>query len=371
MAAMPRGRNHGLLIAGAGVAGSLAALAMARLRPEVPLLLVGEGPHFGGGRTLFLLDEELGEEERDLLAPLVSHRWEGFYVAFSGGGGRKLKLACHAVPGERIDAAVRAALRPEQYRLDAKIVAVRDSSLLLHGGETLKGDGALDARGPASSSVLELAWRRSAARTYHFPAPHRVDLPVAADAAVAQGEGCRFFACLPLSADRLRVEEIHHSSVRTLDEAAAGARIEDYLALRGWEGGALEAKESAVCPLALGGDFPAYWRIGGARVAKLGARGGFPHPATGCPLAEAARSALLLTRQADFRGEALHDLFEGRAVALWKKREIYRGFSRLLLKGGACALDELFRLEPETIAAFHAERLGLVDKRRITAIGAC
>ena len=57
---MARGRRHGVLIAGGGVAGSLAALALARLRPDVPLLLVGEEAHFGGDRTLFLLDDALG-----------------------------------------------------------------------------------------------------------------------------------------------------------------------------------------------------------------------------------------------------------------------------------------------------------------------
>ena len=51
--AMLKGRNHGLLIAGGGVSGSLAALAMARLRPEVPLMLVEEGEDFAGARSLW------------------------------------------------------------------------------------------------------------------------------------------------------------------------------------------------------------------------------------------------------------------------------------------------------------------------------
>src|SRR4051812_13302821 len=106
------GRNHGLLIAGGGVSGSLAALAMARLRPEVPLLLVGEDSHFGGERTLILFDDDLDEPGRDLVAPLIAESWEGFYVAFPGGS-RKIKLLCHAIPAGRIDAAIREALKPE------------------------------------------------------------------------------------------------------------------------------------------------------------------------------------------------------------------------------------------------------------------
>lgn len=366
---MPRRRNHGLLIAGGGIAGSLAALVMARLRPDVPLLLVGEEAGFGGGRDLLLLDAELADKERELLAPLFSHSWEGFYVAFPGRG-RKLALGCHLIEARRLDEALREGLRPEQYRLGATIVAVRENGLLLHGGEELSGDGAVDARPAVASSVLDLGWRGSAARTYAFPAPHRVDQPVAADATVPQAEGCRFFTCVPLSERRLRVEEVHYSGSRKIDALSAAARIDDYVAMRGWKDGVVEAEEEALAQsLPLGGDFAAHWRIGGARVARLGERGGFFHPVTGCLAADGVRAALLLAQQREFRGEGLHDLFEGSATALWKKREFYRGFNRLLLKGGCEALERLYGGDIETIAGFHAERLGLLEKRRLSAAG--
>src|SRR4051812_33060596 len=130
---MTRGKRQGVLIAGGGIAGSLAALALARLRPEIPLLLVAEEPSFGGDRTLFLLDDALSAEERDLAGPPTAEAWPGHYVAFPDRS-RKLKLACRALTPERIDQAVRETLRPDQYRLEARIVAVRDQSLLLQGG---------------------------------------------------------------------------------------------------------------------------------------------------------------------------------------------------------------------------------------------
>src|SRR3954468_6403442 len=142
---MAKGRNHGVLIAGGGVSASLAALAMARLRPEVPILLVPEAEDLGGNRTLLMFDEGLSDEERDLVAPLIAASWDSVYTAFPGKS-RKLKLACHAITPERIETALREALRPEQIRIEDKIVAVRDASLLPHGGETILGHGALDAR---------------------------------------------------------------------------------------------------------------------------------------------------------------------------------------------------------------------------------
>jgi lycopene beta-cyclase len=365
---MARGKRQGLLIAGGGVAGSLAALAMARARPDVPLLLVAEEPRFGGDRTAFLLDDALDGAERELAELVTAERWAGHYVAFPGRS-RKLKLACRAVTPERIDQAVRETLRPDQYRLEARIVAVRDQSLLLQGGETIAADGALDARDTAHLSTLELGWRKSAARRLRFPAPHKVDLPVAVDATMAQSEGCDHYSLLPFSGEELFVEETSFSASPELDADGAGERILAYAAKRGWKGGAVEGQESEVAPVALGGDFQAYWRLGGSRVAKLGLRGGFFHPTTGCQAGDALTAALLLAGQRDYGGAALHDAFEAEALALWRKREPYRAFNRQLLQSGGCsALAGLYDLDPPLIARFFGEKLGLMDRRKIAAL---
>ncbi|MBV8686751.1 MAG: lycopene beta-cyclase CrtY [Alphaproteobacteria bacterium] len=364
---MPRGKNHGLLIAGDGAAVALSALAMARLRPEVPVLLVGEGESIGGGRTLFLFDEQLGDEERALLEPLIGWSWDGCYVAVPGRS-RKLKMRCHAIAAEAIDTAVREALKPERHRSGTRIVAVRDDSLLLQGGETLKGDGAIDARSWAHQTTLELGWRHAARRTCRFERPHRVDLPVLLDSTVPQGTGCAFFACLPLDEERLLIEHVRYATAAEADPAEGERAIDAYVALRGWGEGAVEAESRESLPVPLGGDFAAYYRIGGARVAKLGARGGFVFPTTGSPLPDAARTALALTRQRDFAGAALHDLFEQEAAALWKRRDFYRGFDRLLLRGGGCrAIEGLMGLEPPLIARYFGERLGLFERRKVMA----
>ncbi len=363
-----KGRNHGLLIAGGGVSASLAALAMARLRPEVPMLFVPEAEGLGGSRTLLLFDKGLTDEERDLVAPLIAESWDSVYTAFPGKS-RKLKLTVHAITPERIEAAVREALKPGQIRIEDKIVGVRDTSLLLHGGETILGLGVLDARSWAHQTTLELGWRRSFGWLCDFSSPHRVDRPVLVDATLSEGKACAFFSLVPFGETRLLVEHVDHGPSPDVDSEAAGRAIADYVSARGWKGGAAERAESVAVPVALGGDFSAYWRIGGARVAKLGARGGFFHPATGSPLPDAIRTALLLTRQRDFSGEALHDLFEAEAASLWKKREFYRGFNRLLLREdrGCAPLAGLYDLDSALIGRFEADELGLFDRRKVMA----
>jgi len=170
---MVRAKRDGLVIAGGGVAGSLAAVAMVRRRPEVPLLLVEEADHFGGADRLWAFyEDEVDEEGWSLLEPLVTHRWAGHYLAFPGGS-RKLKTPVAAVRSSAIDRLVRETLRPDQYRLGTKAVAVRDTELVLLGAEKLKADAAIDARGAANLSMLELGWRKSLARDYRLEAPQK------------------------------------------------------------------------------------------------------------------------------------------------------------------------------------------------------
>src|SRR3954470_953646 len=174
---MARGRRDGILIAGGGLAGSLAALAMARHRPEVPLLIVEERETFGGEGYRSFSEAELGEGGAALIGPLAIDRWPGFYVAFPGFT-RKLRADYGGFGAEEIHRAMVAALAPKQYRLGTKVVAVREDSLVLDGGETIKAQGAIDARGTGNLSMLELLYQARLERDYRFDEPHGVDRPV-------------------------------------------------------------------------------------------------------------------------------------------------------------------------------------------------
>src|SRR4051812_46162622 len=305
--AMTRGRRNGILIAGGGLAGSLAALAMTRHRPEVPLLIVEERDSFGGGERYYSFPESaLRQDGAELIGPLAIDRWPGFYVAFPGFT-RKLRADYGGFGAEEIHRAMVAALAPKQYRLGTKVVAVREDSLVLDGGETIKAQGAIDARGTGNLSMLELLYQARLERDYRFDEPHGVDRPVLVDATADQGAGLRFFECLPLSERRLLVADVAVSERAQPDEQAKH-RLEAYVCARGWSEARAAGDRSSAVPLPIGGDFASFWRLGGARAAKLGRRGGFIHPVTGSGVGDAARTALLLSRQRDFAGNLLHDL---------------------------------------------------------------
>jgi lycopene beta-cyclase len=364
---MARGRRDGILIAGGGLAGSLAALAMARHQPDMPLLIVEERATFGGDAYRHFADAELGEDGAELIGPLAIDRWPGFYVAFPGFS-RKLKAEYGGFGPDDIHRAMIQALQPKQYRLETKVVAVREDALVLDGGETIKAQAAIDARGQANMSALDLLYEVRLERDYRFRAPHLVDRPVLIDATIDQGAGLRYFECVPLSAERLLVADICVSE-RAQPDDQAGARLAAYVKARGWERPRATGERTRARPLPLGGDFAAFWRQSGARAAKIGLRGGFVHPVTGRALADAAAMALLLAAQRDYSGDALHDLFEAEAKQLWKKRE----FARAVMAAIAAAAPEqrremvarLYRLDPGILQRLQADRLGLFDRRRI------
>ena len=340
---------------------------MARHRPEVPLLIVEEGETFGGEGVRTFSDAELGQDGAALIGPLAVERWPGFYVSFPGFS-RKLGIEWSGFGAVDVHRAVTQALTPKQYRLGVKVVAVREDALVLDGGEEIKAQGAIDARGAANLSTLELLYEARLEREYRFKAPHRVDRPVLIDATVRPAGGLNFMQCVPLTEDRLIVADIAVSE-SALPDGDAGARLDAYVAARGWTTKQAQGEHIWVRPLPAGGDFAAFWRLGGARVAKLGLRGGFVHPVTGRSLGDAVRTASLLARQRDFSGTALHDLFEAEAKQSWKKREPLRAVTAALAQARPEQrlelLARLYRLDPGIIARFHADRLGMIDRMRV------
>jgi lycopene beta-cyclase len=364
---MVRGKREGVLIAGGGTAGCLAALALARLRPDVPLLIVEEQERFGGTRARALFDAEIAGEAGELIAPLAEQSWPGFYVAFPAFS-RKLKGDLLAFGAEALHRAMIETLDEKQYRLGTKVVAVREDAMVLDGGEEIRAEGAIDARGAANLSMLELLYETRLARDYLMAAPHKVDRPVLADATAETAEGLGYMQCLPLDEQRLTVADVavaEHSQ----PDGGAGERLDRYVARRGWAGAEIEAERIVARPLPFGGDFAAFWRIGGARVAKLGLRGGFLHPVTGRTLADAARTGLLLARQRDFSGAALHDAVEAEAKALWKKREPLRALNAAIAAAPPgerpAMLARLHALDPGLIVRMQADTLGMLERRKV------
>jgi lycopene beta-cyclase len=357
-----------LAIIGGGLAGGLIALALAARRPEIDLLLVEAEEAIGGNHIWSFFGSDVAEADRWLIEPLVCHGWRGYHIAFPRRR-RRLDATYYSILSDQLDTAVRAALPAERLLTGRRATALSPTTALLDDGTHIEARAVIDARGPADLSTLDLGWQKFVGQIVRTAGPHGLERPVVMDATVPQIDGYRFVYVLPLGADRLLIEDTYYSDTPDLDRPTLTQRIADYAAARGWAVAGIEREESGVLPVALGGDFEAYWRSGG-EAAKAGVRAALFHPTTGYSLPDAIRTALFVAALPDPASPALHDRLHGFAKAAWDRRGFYRLLDRMLFRAAAPAdrykvLERFYGLDARLIGRFYAARSTLADKARI------
>ena len=354
-----------LIIAGGGLAGCLSAMAVARRRPDVDVLLVEQGEKFGGNHTWSFFDTDVAQEDRWVLEGISASHWNDHQLRFPKRS-RTIAIGYNSIRSEALDAAARATLRPDQYRLASRIERVRPTSLTLEGGEKLQADAVIDARGPEPMPGLDLGWQKFVGLTYRFEQPHGISSPVIMDATVEQFDGYRFVYQLPLSDTELLIEDTYYSTFPILDEGSLRQRIEEIASTIG--SGTVTAEERGVLPVVQSGDVESLWQ--GDPVARIGLRGGFFHPTTSYSLPDAVANAALLARQSDFSAAALYRLFRERSQRLWSHRGFFRLLNRMLFRAAEPTqayrvLEHFYRLPPPIVARFYSAQLTALDKLRI------
>ena len=354
-----------LVIAGGGLAGCLVALALAKLRPEVPFLLLEQSDRFGGNHIWSFFDADIAAADRWLVEPMIVNSWDGYDVRFPKRR-RTLPTRYNSLSSERLDQAVRERLRPDQYRLGANIAEIEHEMVRLADGERIEGPN-LDARGPTGLEGLELGWQKFVGQVVRLETPHGLQRPIVMDACVEQIDGYRFVYCLPFSADRLLVEDTYYSIDPALDVEVIRTRIGGYVSARTWRIAEVESEETGILPVAMGGDFDAFWSECD-NSARIGLRGAFFHPTTGYSLPDAVRVARLLAEQEDFTD--LPNLLAGESRRLWGEREFYRRLNLMLFRAAAPdqrfrVLEHFYRLPAPVIERFYAARSTAFDKLRI------
>jgi lycopene beta-cyclase len=358
-------------IVGGGLAGGLIALALRRKRPDCDIRLIEASERIGGEHVWSFFASDIADGDRWLVSPLVSHGWPGYEVAFPSYR-RALNTGYHSIRSAQFDQVVRASLAPGQLVSGARVLGVGACAAVLASGDRIEARGVIDARGPGDLSMLDLGWQKFVGRELALREPHGLTRPIVMDARVAQLDGYRFVYSLPFAATRMFVEDTYYSETPALDRAVLTARIEDYARAKGWLIDGVLGEESGVLPVAMGGDFAAYWAAGGAKVAKAGLRAGLFHPTTGYSLPDAVRLAVAVARSGDLSSAALHDLTYGMAARAWRARAFYRMLDTMLFRAAEPEeryriLERFYRLRPALIGRFYAGRSTLMDKGRLLA----
>jgi lycopene beta-cyclase len=341
-------------------------MALAKRRPDVDILLIEQGEVFGGNHTWSFFDTDVADSNRWVLDGIAAHRWPEHEVRFPKRR-RTIGIGYFSIRSEALDAAVRKALRPDQLLLGRRIDAVSPTAVTLEGGEEIRGDAVIDARGPEAMPELVLGWQKFVGLTYRFDRPHGVTKPVIMDGTVEQIDGYRFIYQLPISATELLIEDTYYSASPVLDEDALHQRIEAVADGLG-AGRNVIAEERGVLPVVMSGDVASLWS--GEPVARIGLRGGYFHPTTSYSLPDAVANAALLAEQRDFTAPALHALFRERSEQLWQQRSFFRLLNRMLFRAAEPneayrVLEHFYRLPPAIIARFYSARLTPFDKLRV------
>ncbi len=357
-----------LVIVGGGLAGSLAALALAERRPDVPVLLLESGSSFGGNHTWSFFDSDVPPAAQRLIAALNPVRWPRHRVRFPGRE-RELAMAYNAVSAPALDALVKARLPAESWRLDVAVSEVDADGVVLDGGERITAQGVIDARGPSGAMPgLELGWQKFVGIEFAAAAPEP-DCAMVMDATVPQLDGYRFVYVLPLAADRVLVEDTYYSDEPALDVDMVSDRVCALAAERGLLGPELR-HETGVLPILIGGDPDRFWPSQDP-VARLGLRGGFFHATTGYSFSLALRMAVALAERNDgFDGPALAGWTRGQFTKHWQDMRFFRVLNRMLFDAAQPdqryrVFEHFYRLQPELIARFYAGMPTATDRLRI------
>lgn len=356
-------------IVGAGLAGGMIALALKAKHPALDVRLIDAAPVVGGNHLWSFFGSDVTQADRWIVAPLVVHAWQGYDVRFPAHE-RTIDATYYSIESSKLDREVRRVLPAEALMLGRKVSGASATAVVLADGDRIEATGVIDARGPGDLSLLDLAWQKFLGRELALSVPHECPRPMVMDAIIPQIDGYRFVYCLPFGAERMFVEDTYYSDTPDLDIPVIGARIDDYVASRGWSVENVVREESGVLPVAMGGDFEAYWRSGGAHVAKAGMRAGMFHPTTGYSLPDAVRTASMLAGLSDFSGAKLHDATHAMARATWKSRGFYRMLDTMLFRAAEPEeryriLERFYRLSPSLIGRFYAGRSTFSDKARV------
>lgn len=356
-----------LIIAGGGLAGCLAALAVARWRPDIDVLLVEETERLGGNHVWSFFDSDVDQTGHTLLAPLIVRRWADHEVRFPRRR-RRLPIGYNSISSDRLDQVVRAALGPARLIVGKAVVSLEENGVVLADGQRLGADAVLDARGTSAFPGLRLAWQKFVGRIYRFVSPHGLERPIIMDATVEQIDGYRFVYCLPFSAREMLVEDTYYSASPALDLPVLRGRLDAYAASAGWPDAEIVGEEQGVLPIVLGGDPVQLWD--GAKVPLLGLRGGFFQPTTGYSLPSAVRNALLLSSTPVLSTRAVYQLLRSEAERDWRAGAFYRLLNRMLFSAATpnqryAVLEHFYRLDPALIGRFYSGQLGSLDKLRI------
>lgn len=360
-----------IAILGGGLAGGLVALALARFRPDLSILVVEREAKLGGNHVWSFFATDLPEGGADLIEPLIAARWHGYDVHFRKFD-RTLTTPYCATTSDRLDAAVRAALPAGAILTGVQVTGCDAHTVHLDNQTTITADAVIDARGEVDFSCMTGGWQKFLGQRLKLAKPHGLTRPIVMDAEVDQIDGYRFVYSLPFADDEIFVEDTYYSDGPALDRPALAQRIADYAAAKGWQVVGITGEECGVLPVVSGGRLEDLMAHAGHDGAQAGTRAGLFHPMTSYSFPDALRFAMALARQPGLTAAEVPAFCKDYAARHWRHNWYYRVMTALLFDGAEPdqrhkVLRRFYGLNQRLIERFYAGQSTWRDRLRILA----
>ena len=355
--------DYDYLLIGGGLANGLVVLALSRHQPGARVALIEASDRLGGNHTWSFHAADVPADAVDLVEPLVVVSWPCCETRF-GEDHRMMASRYATVTSERFDAVAKEAIaaRGWDLRLGSRAIDVGEGYATLASGERLTGRCVIDARGPTQRDE-GCGYQKFFGIEIEADEPWPDRFPVVMDASVPQTDGFHFIYTLPMTPQRVLVEDTYFSDTPELDAATARRQAEAYIGERvhGWR---VIREESGVLPMP--------WcstrtRLGNGPLLG-GYAGGWFHPATGYSFPVALRFASAVA-------SATPDHAIEAAAALARRlrfRGMFARFLNFLLfrlvppKARGQVFARLYRtLPPSVMARFYAMEFTVGDAFRI------
>ncbi|APG61629.1 lycopene cyclase [Sphingorhabdus lutea] len=356
-------------IVGGGLAGGLAAIALAKMRPELKVMLIEQNDHFGGNHLWSFFSSDIDPQHSWLIAPLITYGWAGYNVDFPKFN-RHLDNKYYSITSDRLDEYLREILPADNMILSANVKALSPRLVVLKGGQRINASCVIDARGGADTRFFDCGWQKFCGQMLQLSDPHGLKHPIIMDASVDQSDGYRFVYVLPFGMDKLFIEDTYYHDEPEMQVERWRGNIARYAAQKGWNIDAIIREEAGVLPVIMGGDLEKYWNSGGSRIAKIGARGAFFHAVTSYSLPDAVRIAAFIAQQDDLDGDKLHMQLYHRAQSHWSGQKYYHMLNKMLFRAAEPAeryrvLERFYTLSPQLIGRFYNGTSSIKDKIRL------